>query len=426
MKATITPSTIQGKVTIPPSKSMSHRAIICASLAKGQSVINNVAYSDDIKITIEGMRQLGAKIEIKEDSVIIQGIQDFMQLKDSTIFCKESGSTLRFFIPIFSLCNQEIHFTGQNRLLKRPQAIYEQIFHEKGLFFEQSEDAITIKEALPSGTYTLKGDVSSQFISGLLFTLPLLKEDSYIHILPPFESRSYVNLTLQMLERFGIHASFKDDNTLYIPGNQNYHPCDYRIEGDYSQFAFFAVLSAIHGDVSIDGVDPTSLQGDKAILDILSACNVAYTYQQNAYHVKKSDIQGCSIDLADCPDLGPILTILGMYAKSPMRIYNAARLRYKESDRIAAMEEELHKFNVSIHSNENEIFIDGKGNYSCELELFGHKDHRIVMALAVASAACSSTSCTIDGAEAIQKSYPNFFDDLKQIGIEVQLNDSER
>lgn len=422
MDITIKPSPIHGEVVIPPSKSMSHRAIICASLAKGKSVISNVAYSDDIKVTIEGMRQLGADIKEEGSTITIHGIQDFQQLRTDMIFCKESGSTLRFFIPIFSLCNKELHFTGQNRLLKRPQKIYEDIFHEKGLTFLQDEQSITIKEPLPYGTYTLKGDVSSQFISGLLFTLPLLEKDSIIQIQPPFESRSYVNLTIQMLHRFGIEVSFQDEHTIYIPGNQTYQPCDYTIEGDFSQFAFFAVLAAIHGDLTIKGMDVDSLQGDKAILDILTSCKIPYEIINDAYHVHKVEYDGAAIDLSDCPDLGPILTVLGMYAKSDFRIYNAARLRYKESDRIAAMEEELRKFNVDMHSNENEIFIHGRSPYTCVEPLYGHKDHRIVMSLAIASI-CSLSSCTIQGAEAINKSYPSFFEDLKSIGIEVAVHD---
>lgn len=422
MRATITPSQHTGMVTIPPSKSMAHRAIICASFADGISKITNVNYSDDIKITIEGMRQLGAQIEMHDDYVIIQGIKQFQKLNNPTIFCKESGSTLRFFIPIFSLCDQKIKFTGQNRLLKRPQKIYADIFQEKQCHFQQTEEYIEIDGKLPAGNYNLHGDVSSQFISGLLFTLPFLKEDSRIHILPPFESKSYIDLTIEMLERFGVHVEYEDELTLFIPGNQHYHACDYRIEGDFSQFAFHAVLAAIHGDLQINGVDKTSKQGDKSILEILKNANVTVNENENGYFIHKSDIVGSEIDLADCPDLGPILTVLAMYGNGTTRIYNASRLRYKESDRIAAMEEELRKFGVRIRSNEHEIFIEGSTNYTCESLLSSHKDHRIVMSLAVAGI-CSNSIITIEGAEAVSKSYPGFFDDLTSIGIEVKQDD---
>ena len=221
MKASLTPSTVSGCVTIPPSKSMAHRAIICASLCKGESIIDNVDYSKDIIATLDGMELLGATIVKEEHRVIIKGVQDF-QCKQTEVFCNESGSTLRFFIPIFSLCNQELTFSGAGRLLQRPQKVYEELFHNQGLSFQQTNEGITIHESLKAGSYTLQGNISSQFISGLLFTLPLLKEDSTIHILPPFESRSYVDLTIEMLERFGVHVSYIDDTTLHIPGNQSY------------------------------------------------------------------------------------------------------------------------------------------------------------------------------------------------------------
>lgn len=419
MKARIAPSTCSGHVVIPPSKSMAHRAIICAALANGTSVIKNVAYSQDIKTTIAGMQQLGADIRMEENQVTVTGIKNFTAA-DKEVFCCESGSTLRFFIPIFSLCNQEISFTGQGRLLQRPQKVYEDLFHAQGLPFEQDASKITIRKCLQPGDITLQGDVSSQFISGLLFTLPLLKKDSTIHILPPFESRSYVDLTLQMLETYGIHVSFTDDLTIHIPGNQQYRACDYTIEGDYSQLAFFAVLAALNNDLTITGVHHDSKQGDKKILSILKDFGVRMEAVDNGYRIFKSSLQGCSIDLADCPDLGPILTVLAMYSPGNTNIFHAGRLRIKESDRIEAMEQELHKFGVDIHSTEDEIFITGGSAYTCNTELSAHNDHRIVMALSVA-AACANKPCTIDGAQAINKSYPTFFDDLKAIGGKVEL-----
>ncbi|MBS4976229.1 MAG: 3-phosphoshikimate 1-carboxyvinyltransferase [Eubacterium sp.] len=419
MKVTIATSLGKGHVHIPPSKSMAHRAIICASLAKGRSVISNVAYSKDIRATIEGMKQLGAHIEIAEDTVTIDGIANFQGLKDKEIFCNESGSTLRFFIPIFSLCEKPITFTGSGRLLQRPQKVYEDIFHEKGLAFQQDAHGIHIQEALPYGEYQIKGDVSSQFISGLLFTLPLLEKDSTIHILPPFESRSYVELTLQMLEHFGVHAYFKDEMTLAIPGGQTYQANNYEIEGDYSQLAFFAVYAAIHGKITVTGVSHASRQGDKAILEILKSFGARIEEVPHGYTFYKSELKGTSIDLANCPDLGPILCVLGMYSLGNTHIYNAGRLRIKESDRIAAMEEELRKFGVTITSTEDEIFIQGGQNYTCKQTLHGHNDHRIVMALSVATA-CSNSCTTIEDAQAITKSYPTFFDDFAKVQEKVE------
>ena len=362
MKATIYPSTSGGEVIIPPSKSMSHRAIICACLAKGTSRIDNIAYSVDVTTTIEGMKKLGAKVQCFDDYLIVEGIQDFNHLQDSTINCNESGSTLRFFIPLFANTNQEVSFTGKNRLLKRPQKIYETIFNQQGCFYSQSDESIQIKGALKPGAFTLPGNVSSQFISGLLFLLPMLDADSTIVIKDDFESRSYVDLTIQMLKEFHIHVEFKNDSTLHIPGNQQYYAHNTRVEGDYSQFAFFAVLAAINHDLTILGVAHDSLQGDKQILQILDDFKIKVEAIENGYRVYHSTPIAHDIDLSNCPDLGPILCVLAMNAKGTTKITNAARLRIKESDRIEAMETELKKFGANITSTEDEIMIIGGWN----------------------------------------------------------------
>lgn len=419
MKVKIYPSTCSGQVILPPSKSMAHRAIICASLAEGVSHISNVAYSQDIIATIEGMKQLGADIKENGDTLTITGIKDMTNLKSDEVFCNESGSTLRFFVPIFSLSDKKITFTGKNRLLKRPQKLYEEMFKKQGLYYKQDDEKIEIKGSLKPGLYEIKGDVSSQFISGLLFTLPLLDKDSLIKILPPFESASYISLTLEMLKRFGIKAYFKNELEIVIPGNQKYKACDYSIEGDFSQFAFFGVLGAINSDITCLGLSHDSAQGDKAIVDILKKTNANIEEIENGYIIHKSNLNGCEIDLKDCPDLGPILTVLGANCKGKTRIYNAARLRYKESDRIEAMETELKKIGVDISSTENEIFIHGNENFLCDEELSGHKDHRIVMSLCV-FATILNKPVVINEAEYIKKSYPDFFEDLKQCNVKVE------
>ncbi|MBQ7284424.1 MAG: 3-phosphoshikimate 1-carboxyvinyltransferase [Oscillospiraceae bacterium] len=419
MKAVITPSKACGSVKIPPSKSMAHRAIICAALADGKSVISNIDYSVDISTTIDCMRKLGAQIECGETSVTVQGIKDFNSLLDNKIECNESGSTLRFLIPIFSLTGQRIIFTGKNRLLKRPQKIYEDMFKQAGLFFAQDEEKIEICGALPAKEYTLSGGVSSQFISGLLFTLPMLKNDSTIKILPPFESRSYIDLTIQMQAKFGIKIEWKDNLTLYIKGGQKYTAHDETVEGDFSQFAFFGVLGAINSPVKIYGMDPQSLQGDKQILDILSDFGCDVQYRDGYYLVTSHALNGAPIDLKNCPDLGPILCTLAMFSKGETYIYNAGRLRIKESDRIEAMVTECAKMGCTITDTENEMTI--KGGFAKPTEtLHGWKDHRIVMACTVA---LSVLGGEIDGCEAITKSYPSFFEDLKKVGIWVELYD---
>ena len=420
MKAIIKPSNCKGTIKIPPSKSMAHRAIICASLADGKSTLSNIDYSVDIQTTINCMRKLGAYIECFDDTVIIQGIKDFNHLIDNHIECNESGSTLRFLIPIFSLTNQKIIFTGKNRLLKRPQKIYEDLFHKNHLTFNQTNEFIEIQGSLQPNEYTIHGNISSQFISGLLFTLPLLNDNSKIHILPPFESKSYIELTIQMLEKFGIKILWENDDTLIIPGNQKYNAHNEIIEGDFSQFAFFGVLGAINSKLDILGMNVNSLQGDKQILEILNNFNSLVIENDGIYTVAPSSLIAHDIDLKNCPDLGPIVCILGMFSKGITHVYNASRLRLKESDRIDAMVSECAKMGCNIDVMDDEMVIHGNTFMSPKVELSGWKDHRIVMACAIA---LTKLGGVIEGCEAISKSYPSFFEDLKSVGIEVEIYD---
>ena len=419
MKIKIYPSKCSGEIKIPSSKSMGHRAIICASLANGKSIINNLDYSDDILATIDGMKKLGANIQCEKDRLIIEGIENFDSLKDKIIDCNESGSTLRFFIPIFSLTGEKISFTGRNRLLKRPQKIYEEIFKEQNLYYFQDEDKIEIKGKLKAKEYFIDGNISSQFISGLLFTLPLLEENSIININPPFESASYIDLTMEVLKEFGININKVTPLRFEIQGGQKYIAKDYKVEGDFSQLAFFAVLGALNNDLKCIGVKHNSKQGDKAIIDILKKSGVKIEEIEEGYLIHKGKIKDCEIDLGDCPDLGPILNVLAMYGEGEFKIFNAGRLRLKESDRISAMEEELKKLGVEIKTTEDEIKILGKKNYLGNIEVFGHKDHRIVMSLAIAGTMLDKP-IIIDGAGAVEKSYPKFFQDLESLNIKVE------
>lgn len=419
MKVKIYPSICMGEITLPPSKSMAHRAIICASLANGKSVIDNIAYSDDIIATIEGMRRLGAEIKKENNRLEIVGIKDFSQLKNQTIDCSESGSTLRFFIPILSLTEKKVEFRGKNRLLQRPQHIYETIFKNQNLYYFQDNTKIEIEGKLKAGEYIVDGNISSQFISGLLFSLPLLDGDSIIKINPPFESKSYIDLTIDMLKTFGVEVNFLDNLTLSIKGNQKYIPNNYTVEGDFSQLGFFAVLGSLNNSITCRGLKTDSKQGDREIIDIIKRCGLEVEEIADGYKFFKGIPLGCDINLENCPDLGPILTVLSAFGKGEFKIYNAQRLRLKESDRIEAMETELKKLGVKIHSDENNIYIQGKESYISCGEVFGHKDHRIVMSLAI-MATLLDRPLTIDGAEAINKSYPNFFEDLEKLGVKIE------
>ena len=420
MRARITPAKIDsGNITIPPSKSLAHRAIICACLAPGRSVISNIGYSVDIRATIEGMRHLGASIKEDKDTLFIDGIETF-QYDGDVVNCHESGSTLRFFLPLFSLTGKRATFSGSKRLIERPQNVYEMLFQEQGIDFVRTYPNIIIDGRLKPGELTLKGNVSSQFITGLLFALPLLEADSKIHIEPPFESRSYVDLTIQMLKRFQIIVEYEDAYTLAIKGNQQYQPTDVLVEGDYSQLVFWASLGVLNHSVETHGLDLHSLQGDKKTIDIFQSMNAGIKVLDDGYQFCPGTLNGTVIDLNDCPDLGPMLFALATQANGKTTFQNAGRLRIKESDRIEAMETELKKLGCSISSTFGTVTITGPVKLQGNVTLHGHNDHRIVMALSIL-ATIADEPITIDDAQAISKSYPGFFKDLASCGIFIEF-----
>lgn len=421
MKVKITPSKVIGTIAIPASKSISHRAIICASLAQGKSTITNLTFSKDIEATISCMRSFGAKIEVQKNSCIIEGCNLFDLQDGICCDCNESGSTLRFLIPAGALSNKKVTYLGKGRLLERPMGIYQKIFDEQKMLFEQSQDAIQIQGKLQPGHYQIDGNISSQFISGLLFVLPLLDSDSTLTINEPYESRSYVDLTLDMLKCFGIEIK-QDKNTYYIKGNQKYIAHDVKIEGDYSQMAFFGVLAGLNSSLTCSNMNLNSVQGDKAILDILASAGCSINSKKDFITIHPSKLQPKTIDLSDCPDLGPILCVLASYCEQTTTIINAQRLRMKESDRIEAMEVELKKWNVDIQTTFDTITIHGKSGYSLDdiPIIDSHNDHRIVMAMCVFGL-CANTPCIIENAQAITKSYPDFFEDIQRIGGKVEI-----
>ena len=411
---------IGGTITAPPSKSMAHRAVLCAALAEGRSHITNLEFSKDISATLGAAGQLCAEVRTGPADAVVEGLGHFRPLS-APVDCCESGSTLRFLIPIASLTGQAVTFTGRGRLMERPQSVYETLYREQNLRFEQSSAGLTVEGALTPGDYTLAGNVSSQFISGLLFALPLLDGDSALHLLPPVESRSYIDMTRSVQAAFGVSSRWMDETTLFLPGNQHYHACDYTVEGDYSQAAFPAVLGAVCGGVTITGLHPETLQGDAVILDILRRCGAKFTRTAEGIRFEKAPLHGVDIDLADCPDLGPVLMVLGLLCDGTTVIRNAERLRLKESDRIAAMESELRACGGVLESAGGTITVQGCADHlhAPEAPLHGHNDHRVVMSLAVL-ALCTGLPLTVDDAEAIQKSWPHFFTAIRPLGAEVE------
>lgn len=414
MLARILPSRLQGSVTVPPSKSMAHRALLCAGLAAGTTQIQGILPSQDMEATCRALTALGASIARQGSLARVQGVAGRPKAPQGPVDCGESGSTLRFLIPAFALASAPARLTGRGRLPQRPLGPYGAIFHGQGLPFAQDETGVSFQGPLAPGDYGLPGDVSSQFISGLLFALPLLPGDSHIRIQPPFESRGYVNMTLQVMDAFGVQAAFLDGLTLHVPGNQLFTApaAPFLVEGDDSQAAFFLTLDAILGDVSVAGLSPRSIQGDRVMGEILARCG----------HVPGQPPRPLApfvADLGDCPDLGPILMTLGLFCRGESRLLNAGRLRLKESDRGTAMAQELSKLGGQASLAGDEIRIR-QSRLRPGPALSSHGDHRIAMALAVAALG-ARIPADIQGAEAVEKSYPDFWKDLAHLGARVEL-----
>lgn len=418
MNKVIKPGKIHpAQITLPSSKSLTHRAFISASLANGTSIIHAISQSQDIEATISVLMHGGVHFEKKGSDVIVHGVSK-LHYDGSVLDCNESGSTLRFLIPLFALSEQEVSFTGHGKLMDRPQSVYESIFQEKGLSFVKKENKYFVVGPLMSGNYTMQGNVSSQFISGMLFALPLLEGDSTIDILPPFESSSYVGLTIDTLQQYGIHIE-QNGKMYHIIGKQVYQPKECTVAGDDSQMAFFAFEALIH-QVPLDllNLRHDSQQGDHVIIDIIRQMGGEVTEIANGYRIGGCLQKAATIDLADCPDLGPALFALASQCEGTTTFLNVARLRMKESDRIACMEEELTKMGCCISSDNNTVTVQGRTKVLGNCVVNGHHDHRIVMALAIL-ATIADGPVTIEGSEAINKSYPNFFDDLGKTGVDI-------
>lgn len=403
MRVSIKKGKAVGKVEAPPSKSMAHRLLICAGLSKGTCIVHGIAKSNDVLATIECLEAMGVSFQETKDGLAVTGVDMKSAAAGKILDCSESGSTLRFFVPICLISGANAVLKGSERLMERPLGIYKNICEERNLLFSQDKTSLMVKGPLKSGNYKLAGNVSSQFISGLLFALPILDGDSIITITPPIESRSYINMTISALAAFGVKAAWKDENTIFIRGGQEYKSDEAWVEGDYSNAAFFEALNVFGGDVKIDNLPENSIQGDKV-------------YGQMFDQLKKGTP---ALNISDCPDLAPILFAVAA-AKNGGVFSGTRRLKIKESNRSQAMAQELEKFGVSASVYEDEVIIYPTSFKTPSCRLLGHNDHRIVMSEAIL---LTLTGGVIEGAEAVTKSFPDFFDKLISLGIEVEQSE---
>ncbi len=393
MKAVFSPSFPFGEVFAPPSKSMAHRYLICGALSE-QSRVSGLAMSEDIKATADCLKALGSRVDFENDTALVGGL---CPKEEAQLDCRESGSTLRFMLPLALLGGKEITLTGSPRLMERGAGLYEQMCSEHGLFFENKDGKITVKGPLKPGKYSIDGSLSSQYFSGMIFALSTLDGDSELKVKGKLQSRPYVNMTIKALADFGVKIE-RIPGGFFIPGGQKFLSRDAAVEGDWSNAAF---LSALSDKVIVKGLDEHSLQGDKLYPQLFK--NVG-SYQ---------------IDLSDTPDLAPVLFAVAAL-KDKGDFVGTRRLKIKESDRAEAMKNELLKFGVNTTIFDDRVIVSGKLK-TPSAELYGHNDHRIVMALSVLAARVGGV---IDGAEAVSKSFPDFFDVIKKLNVKVNLTDA--
>lgn len=397
MNAIFEKSRPQGEICAPSSKSCAHRMLIGAALADGESVLHGISYNEDILATMDCLCAMGAEFAESANAICVRRRQ--RREKFPNFPCRESGSTLRFLIPL-ALLSGGGTFSGTERLLNRGVGIYEDLLRGDAEFQRINANTLRVTGALRAGTYDVCGNVSSQFISGLLFALPMLSENSVLRVLPPFESRGYVDLTMDALRSFGIQIQRQGD-CFFVPGNQSYVSQEATVEGDWSQAAFFCAMNALGGSIRLNGLNANSLQGDRICESLLARIQSGF----------------CEADISDCPDLAPVLFAAAAACGHGARFTGTKRLTIKESNRATVMAEELIKFSVRLIVEENAVNVLPDALYAPREALWGHNDHRIVMALSVLAA---FTGGIIQGSEAVRKSYPNFFDDLHKIHVNVR------
>lgn len=409
-----------GTVNVPPSKSDVHRAIICASMANGVSRISPVALSNDIKATIGCIKALGADAVLENNVLTVDGTNMYKN-KTALLDCGESGSTLRFFIPIAAVGNINATFVGKGKLPQRPIGIFTEALPKAGTVCKTEGGLpLEIKGQLKSGIFEIPGNVSSQFITGLLLALPILEGDSEIVLTSPLESVGYIAMTIRTMKQFGVNIQATEKGW-HIKGGQSYKTCDYTTDGDWSQAAFFMVLGAIGGKVTVKGVAKDSTQGDKKCAEILAEFGAKVTQRDNEVTVEKGDLKAITIDASQIPDLVPVLSVCAAFAEGTTKIINAERLRIKECDRLKATAELLNNLGGKVKELSDGLEITGVSSLEGG-KVNGYNDHRIVMSAAVC-AARSDEDITATFAMSINKSYPDFYIDYNSIGGKANVLD---
>jgi 3-phosphoshikimate 1-carboxyvinyltransferase len=425
MKLRVSPSDgLGGTVTVPPSKSYTHRAIILASLAKGASTIRNPLLSEDTLASIDACRKIGAQVDIQKDRIEIKGVFGAPKAPTDPIDVKNSGTTLRVMTPVCSLCSEKVTLTGDDSIRKRPmQPLLDALEQLKVKTSSNGGFApVSVLGPLAGGRCRIVGDISSQFISGLLVACALAQDESSIDLLTPIKSQPYVDLTVDVLNKFSGQVE-KGASAYRIPGRQIFHGINYEVEGDYSSAAFLMVAAAILGsDVTVTNISINSKQGDRRIIDILRAMGVNVQVLEESVTIRGAgEIDGIQIDLGDSPDLLPIIAVIGALANGKTLIKNVGHLRYKESDRLKAITTELNK--MGAHVKEGKDFLEIKGVERLNgAHLSGWKDHRIVMALSIAALRAKGET-VIDDAESIPVSFPGFDNVMRSLGADMDLID---
>lgn len=413
---------LKGVVDIPPSKSLAHRAIICASLARGKSIIRNVEYSDDIEATIQAMKTLGTMIFKHDNYLEIDGTTTFM-MNNCDIDCQKSGSTLRFLVPVSLVYPANVHFVGHNQLGKRPLDVYYRIFDEQNIGYLYREDALDlyVRGQLHASEFFVPGDVSSQFISGLLFALPLMQGDSRIVLTSCLESKSYVDLTISMLNKFGIRIINHNYEEFIIPGMQRYQASEYEVEGDFSQAAFYFAGSALGNEIKVKGLNNQSLQGDRVIIDVLEQMGCQCQQTDEGWSMKPIDLHGITLNGSQCPDIIPAIALVASLSCGQTTITQLKRLKFKESNRLEAIVDIIQSLGGNIKLQEDTLIIEGVEQLQGAF-VSSYDDHRLAMIEAIASSRTKGDIC-IDHHTCVSKSYPHFWKHFCALGGEYDEYD---